>query len=63
MSSHGWDGGCWIVLGRDVEPVSGYHHACEADAHAIALPLGFHVRRERCVCNRPALEQTGGGND
>lgn len=56
MSNHGWDGGCWIVLDRDCEPISGYHHICEADAHAAALPLGFHVRREPCTEHAPTFE-------
>ncbi|MCT9932425.1 hypothetical protein N5079_19680 [Planotetraspora sp. A-T 1434] len=61
MSNHGWDGGCWVVLDRDCQPVSGYHHASEANAHAAALPVGFYVRRVACVCNQPVWEQSGGG--
>lgn len=63
MSNHGWDGGCWIVLDLDCNPISGYHHACEANAHTAALPLGFYVRREQCNCNEPVWEKTGGGRD
>lgn len=48
MSNHDWDGGCWIVLDRDCEPISSYHHRTEADAHAISIPLGFYVRRVPC---------------
>ena len=36
------------VLDRDCEPVSSYHHYCEADAHAISKPLGLYVRRVPC---------------
>lgn len=53
MSNQGWDGGCWIVLDIECEPVSGWHHPTEASAHATALPVGYFVRRERCNCNEP----------
>ncbi|MBN6054543.1 hypothetical protein JYK22_21555, partial [Nonomuraea sp. RK-328] len=48
VSNYGWDGGCWIVLDRDCEPISSYHHYCEADAHAISVPLNLYVRRVPC---------------
>lgn len=48
MSNYGWDGSCWIVLDRDCEPISSYHHYCEADAHAISIPLNLFVRRVPC---------------
>ncbi len=55
MSSHAWDGGCWIVLDRDCEPISSYHHHSEADAHAISIPLDLYVRRIPC-----GVEPVGG---
>ncbi|GIH70313.1 hypothetical protein [Sphaerimonospora thailandensis] len=61
MSSHCWDGGCWVVLDHDCEPVSGYHHASEANAHAAALPVGFYVRRVVCMCNQPFPASTAEG--
>jgi hypothetical protein len=54
-SNRGWDGGCWIVLDRDCEPIGDYHHYSEADAHAISVPLDLYVRRVPC-----GTEPTGG---
>lgn len=51
MSTSVWDGGCWIVLDRDCEPVDGEHLPTEAAAHAISIPAGLYVRREQCDCN------------
>ncbi|MFC4508478.1 MULTISPECIES: hypothetical protein [Streptomyces] len=61
MSNYGWDGGCWLVLDRACELVSGFHHPTEASAHAVALPVGFFVWWVQCTehipdCHRKTAE-------
>ncbi|MEU6709969.1 DUF4326 domain-containing protein [Nonomuraea sp. NPDC046802] len=54
-SNQGWDGGCWIVLDRDCEPIGDYHHHSEAGAHSVSIPLDLFVRRVPC-----GVEPVGG---
>ncbi|MEZ0094992.1 hypothetical protein [Streptacidiphilus sp. EB129] len=51
-----WDGKCWTVTNIIEEPVTGYHYRCQADAQAVAQPLGLVALRVYCAtkCTHPA---------
>lgn len=52
MSNEMWDGGCWVVLDRDCDLITGMHHLTEKMAHEISLARNpqLYVRRtERCL--------------
>jgi len=51
-----WDGKCWTVTNAIEEPVTGYHYRCQADAQAVAQPLGLVALRVYCAtkCTHPA---------
>jgi hypothetical protein len=44
-----WDGSCWTVTNAIEEPVTGYHYRCQADARAVAQPLGLVALRVYCA--------------